>query len=158
MRPRINDYGPRLWPTGSKRPSTLRPSGVVADAVLDSLGMFDLTAGLPEQVEEAAQRARGFGGFRDPASVEQVVIIGMGGSGMAGDVVAAVAAPMLAVPVLVVKSYECPAFVDSGSLVFAVSASGNTEETLQAATDAASAGATMVVVSGGGKLAESAGW
>jgi glucose/mannose-6-phosphate isomerase len=121
--------------------------------------MFDLTAGLPEQVEEAAQRARGYGGFRDAASVEQVVVIGMGGSGMAGDVVAAVAAPMLAVPVLVVKSYECPAFVDSGSLVFAVSASGDTEETLQAAADAASAGATMVVITGGGKLAESArGW
>ena len=67
---------------------------------------------------------------------------------MAGDVVAAVAAPMLAVPVLVVKSYECPAFVDAGSLVFAVSASGNTEETLQAAADAAAPGATMVVISG----------
>ena len=61
------------------------------EGVLDTLGMFDLTAGLPEQVEDAAQRARGFGGFRDAASVEQIVIIGMGGSGMAGDVVAAVA-------------------------------------------------------------------
>jgi glucose/mannose-6-phosphate isomerase len=132
---------------------------VVADVILDSLGMFDLTAGLPEQVEEAAQRARGFGGFSDAASIEQVVVIGMGGSGMAGDVVAAVAAPMLALPVLVVKSYECPAFVDSGSLVFVVSASGDTEETLQAATDAASAGAKMVVISGSGKMAESArGW
>ena len=66
---------------------------------------------------------------------------------------------MLPVPVLVVKSYECPAFVDSGSLVFAVSASGNTEETLQAATDAAASGATMVVISGPGQLAEAAaGW
>jgi glucose/mannose-6-phosphate isomerase len=129
---------------------------VVREGVLDTLGMFDLTAGLPEQVEDAARRARGFGGFGDAASVEQIVVIGMGGSGMAGDVVAAVAAPMLAVPVLVVKSYECPAFVDSGSLVFAVSASGNTEETLQAATDAAAAGATMVVISGAGKLAEAA--
>jgi glucose/mannose-6-phosphate isomerase len=125
--------------------------------VLDSLGMFDVTAGLPEQVEEATERARGFGGLRDPATVEQVVIIGMGGSGMAGDVVAAVAAPMLAVPVLVVKSYECPAFVDSGSLVFAISASGNTEETLQAATDAAAAGATMVAITSGGTLADLAG-
>jgi glucose/mannose-6-phosphate isomerase len=126
---------------------------------LDSLGMFDLTASLPEQVEDASRRARGLGGFRDAATVEQVVIIGMGGSGMAGDVVAAVAAPMLPVPVLVVKSYECPAFVDSGSLVFAVSASGNTEETLQAATDAADAGATVMVISGGGKLTEcAAGW
>jgi glucose/mannose-6-phosphate isomerase len=129
------------------------------EVVLDSLGMFEATAGLPEQVEEAARRARGFGGFVDAPSVEQIVVIGMGGSGMAGDVVAAVAAPMLPVPVLVVKSYECPAFVDSGSLVFAVSASGNTEETLQATMDAAAAGATIVVISGGGKLAESAsGW
>jgi glucose/mannose-6-phosphate isomerase len=132
---------------------------VVREGVLDTLGMFDLAAGLPEQVADAAYRARGFGGFRDAASVEQIVVIGMGGSGMAGEVVAAVAAPMLAVPVLVVKSYECPAYVDSGSLVFAISASGNTEETLQAATDASASGATLVVISGGGKLAESAaGW
>ena len=87
-------------------------------------GCSTLTAGLPEQVEDAAGRARGSGGFGDAASVEQIVVIGMGGSGIAGDVVAAIAAPMLPVPVLVVKSYECPAFVDSGSLVFAVSASG----------------------------------
>ena len=125
--------------------------------VLDTLGMFDLTASLPEQVEAAAVRARGFGGLRDPTGVEQVVMIGMGGSGMAGEVVAAVAAPMLAVPVLVVKTYECPAFVGPGSLVFAVSASGNTEETLQAGADAAAAGATMVVISSGGQLVEAAG-
>ena len=121
---------------------------------LDTLGMFDLTAGLPEQVEAAAQLARGWGGLRDAATIEQVVVIGMGGSGMAGDVVAAVAAPMLAVPVITVKSYECPAFVDANSLVFAVSASGETEETLQAASDAAAAGATMIVICGGGRLAE----
>jgi glucose/mannose-6-phosphate isomerase len=124
--------------------------------VLDSLDMFGATAGLPEQVEAAARRARGLGGLRDPATVEQVVVIGMGGSGMAGDVVAAVAAPMLAVPVLVVKTYECPAYVDAGSLVFAVSASGNTEETLQAGADAAAAGATMIAITGGGSLAEAA--
>jgi glucose/mannose-6-phosphate isomerase len=124
------------------------------EVVLDTVGMWDLTAGLPEQVEAAAQRARGWGGLRDPATVEQVVVIGMGGSGMAGEVVAAVAAPMLAVPVVVVKSYECPAFVDAGSLVFAVSASGETEETLQAASDAAAAGATMILISGGGRLSE----
>jgi glucose/mannose-6-phosphate isomerase len=122
--------------------------------VLDSLGMFDATSDLPEQVADAARRAGGLGGLRDPAAIEQVVVIGMGGSGVAGDVVAAVAAPMLAVPVQVVKSYECPAFVSTRSLVFAVSASGNTEETLQAATDAADAGAAMVAITGGGKLAQ----
>jgi glucose/mannose-6-phosphate isomerase len=120
---------------------------------LDTLGMFAATANLPEQVAEAAHRARGLGGLRDPAAIEQVVVIGMGGSGIAGDVVAAIAAPMLAVPVIVVKSYECPAFVDTHTLVFAVSASGDTEETLQAAADAADAGATMVAITGGGRLA-----
>jgi len=122
--------------------------------VLDTLGMFGLTAGLPEQVEDAVGRGRGWGGLRNPATLEEVVVIGMGGSGMAGDVVAAVAAPMLAVPVVVVKSYECPAFVDRGSLVFAVSASGDTEETIQAASDAFLAGATLITVCGGGRLAE----
>jgi glucose/mannose-6-phosphate isomerase len=124
--------------------------------ILDTLGMFAATADLPEQVASAAERARGLGGLRDPATIEQVLVIGMGGSGIAGDVVQAIAAPMLAVPVLVIKSYECPAFVDHHSLVFAVSASGNTEETLQAAADAADAGATMVAVTGGGKLAQMA--
>jgi glucose/mannose-6-phosphate isomerase len=53
-----------------------------------------------------------------------------------------------------VRSYECPAFVGEATLAFAISASGNTEETLQAASDAAVAGAKMVVVTGGGELAK----
>lgn len=126
--------------------------------VLDSLDMFGLTAGLPEQVEDAAERTRAIlaEGVRlpDASAVEQVVVLGMGGSGMSGEVVAAVAAPLLPVPVVLVKSYECPAFVGEGSLVFAVSASGNTEETVQASSDAAIAGARLVVISGGGAMAD----
>jgi glucose/mannose-6-phosphate isomerase len=122
--------------------------------VLDSQGMFEATAALPDHVREAALRAKGLDRLPDGRRVEQVVLLGMGGSGMAGEVVAAAAAPTLPVPVLVSKSYECPAFVGNGSLVFAISASGNTEETVQAATDAAVAGAHLVIVAGGGKLAE----
>jgi glucose/mannose-6-phosphate isomerase len=121
-------------------------------AVLDTLGMFDLAAGLPEQVETAVRGARRLRGVPPASEVEAVVVLGMGGSGMAGDVLAAVAASTVPVPVVVVKSYECPAFVGEGTLVFAVSASGNTEETIQAASDAAVAGARMVVVTGGGEL------
>ena len=127
--------------------------------MLDSLGMFDLAAALPEQVRDAAGRGHGIDGLPSAEMVEKVVIMGMGGSGMAGEVVAAVTSSMLPVPVIVSKSYECPAYVDSGTLVFAISASGNTEETVQAATDAAVAGARMVVVTGGGQLGELArGW
>ena len=121
---------------------------------LDSVGMFGLTAGLPEQAEQAATMATEVVAHMEPVPVENVVLIGMGGSGITGDIVAAVAAPLLPVPVVVVKSYECPAFVGSDSLVIALSASGNTEETVQAASDAAAAGAHMVVIAGGGQLAD----
>ena len=121
---------------------------------LDSLGMFDLAGEFPEQVRDAASRGRGIDRLPSAEMVEKVVIMGMGGSGMAGEVVAAVTSSMLPVPVIVSKSYECPAYVDSGALVFAISASGETEETIQAATDAAVAGARMVVVTAGGQLGE----
>jgi len=127
--------------------------------VIDSQGMFEAAASLPDQVREAALRSKGLDRLPNPSLIEQVVVLGMGGSGMAGEVVAAATAPLLPVPLVVSKSYECPAFVGSGSLVFAISASGDTEETVQATSDAAVAGAHLVVITGGGKLAELArGW
>jgi glucose/mannose-6-phosphate isomerase len=56
------------------------------------------------------------------------------------------------VPVIVQKGYAPPQFVNENSLVFAVSCSGNTEETLEAASMAAMAGARMFAVCGGGEL------
>jgi glucose/mannose-6-phosphate isomerase len=122
--------------------------------VIDTNHMFEHAAAFPEQVEQAFATSRTLSGLPAREEVENVVVIGMGGSGIAGDVLAAVGAPLLAVPVTVVKGYECPNFVGESSLVFAVSYSGGTEETVQAATDAALAGAKMVVVAGGGELAK----
>jgi glucose/mannose-6-phosphate isomerase len=124
------------------------------DLSIDSLGMFALTAALPEQVERAAAVAGEIAAEIEPAAVENVVVIGMGGSGMAGEVVSAVGQSMLAVPVVLAKSYECPAFVGQDTLVFAVSASGGTEETLQATSDALDAGARIVAITSGGQLAD----
>jgi glucose/mannose-6-phosphate isomerase len=125
--------------------------------LLDSLGMFAATAGLPEQVADAALAAGDLEGLPDREYVEQVVVLGMGGSGIAGDVMVAVAGPFLPVPVVVVKSYDLPDFVGPGSLVFALSFSGDTEETVEAAGEAAAAGANLVVVTAGGELARLAG-
>jgi glucose/mannose-6-phosphate isomerase len=119
---------------------------------IDTQGMFDVTAGLPEQVEQAARDARGLPGLPDRSEIENVVVLGMGGSGIAGDVLIATAAPFMPVPVVVVKGYTPPAFVDEHSLVFAISFSGDTEETLEAAGEAAVQGARMVVVTSGGEL------
>jgi glucose/mannose-6-phosphate isomerase len=121
--------------------------------------MFDLAAALPEQVADAARAAREVEGLPGKESIEHVVVLGMGGSGIAGDILQAAAGPFMSVPVVTVKSYELPAFVGDGSLVFAISFSGNTEETLEAATEAAMQGAKIVAVTGGGGLEElAAGW
>jgi len=125
----------------------------VSDTVLDTLGIWDVTAQLPEQVFDAAVRARGVRGLPDRERIEHIVVLGMGGSGLAGDVLAAAAGPFLPVPVIVSKGYELPAFVGESSLVFAVSFSGNTEETVEAASAAAVEGARLVVVTAGGELA-----
>ena len=125
---------------------------------LDTVGMWDLTVGLPEQVAAAARSVEGLG---LPASddIDHVVVFGMGGSGIGGDVLAAIAAPIASVPVTVVKGYECPAYVGARSLCIAVSFSGNTEEVVEAASEAVAVGAQVVAVSSGGALADlAAGW
>jgi glucose/mannose-6-phosphate isomerase len=115
--------------------------------------MLEAAAGLPEQIEEAVTTATGVTGLPDHDDIENVVVLGMGGSGIAGDVCAAIAGPFMPVPVVVQKGYAPPQFVNESSLVFAVSCSGNTEETIEAASMAAMAGARMVVVCAGGELA-----
>jgi glucose/mannose-6-phosphate isomerase len=122
--------------------------------LLDTVGMFDLAAALPEQVAAAARLGAELDGLPAHDDIEQVVVLGMGGSGVAGDVLAAIAGPFMPVPVTVVKGYEAPASVGEGTLCFAISYSGDTEETVEAAQAAASAGAHMVVLSTGGALGD----
>ncbi len=124
----------------------------VQGEVLDSLDMFGVTARFPEQVAEAAKVAQGIEGLPPANEVDNVLVLGMGGSGIAGDVLAAVGGPFVPVPIVVTKGYAPPSFVGPGTLCFAVSFSGNTEETLEAAQAAAAAGARMVVVTVGGEL------
>jgi glucose/mannose-6-phosphate isomerase len=126
---------------------------------LDSLGLFEATASTPEQVADAAAAAKGLDGLPEKERIENVVVLGMGGSGVAGDILQAVAAPFLPVPVMVVKSHTLPAFVGESSLVFAVSCSGNTQETIEAASEAAVQGARVVAITGAGELDKLArGW
>ena len=119
---------------------------------VDSRGLWEATLGLPEQVEAAVEAAQQVDQLPGHDEVENVVVLGMGDSGIVGDVLIAAAAPFMPVPVTVVKGYVPPDYVGTGSLVIAVSFSGDTEETVEAATAAYEAGAALVVVSGGGEL------
>jgi len=126
----------------------------MSPARLDTVGIWEATAALPEQVEEAARVARHVEGLPEHDEVENVVVVGMGGSGIAGDILLASAGAFMAVPAVTVKSYTLPAFAGEGTLLFAVSFSGDTEETIEAAKEGAAQGAKVVIVTSGGELAK----
>jgi glucose/mannose-6-phosphate isomerase len=128
------------------------PGSPTSPIGIDSLSMWALTAGLPEQVAEALESSRSVDSLPDGDEIDAIAVLGMGGSGIAGDILAAAASDGSRVPVVVVKSYELPAWVGPRSLVFAVSCSGNTEETLATTETALAVGASVVVVSSGGEL------
>ncbi len=125
----------------------------VSSSPLDSLGMLDAVASMPEQLLAGLEAGRGLEGLPGHDDVEHVVVLGMGGSAIAGEVLVAAAGPYLPVPVLVFRGYSVPAFVGEGSLVFAISFSGDTEETVEGVTEAALSGAKVVAICRGGELA-----
>ncbi len=120
---------------------------------IDTMAMWGATAGLPEQMAGALAAGRALEGLPDGDRVEAIAVLGMGGSGLAGDVLAAAAWRSCPLPVTATKAYELPAWVGPRSLVFSVSCSGNTEETLAATEEALAAGASVVAITGGGELA-----
>jgi glucose/mannose-6-phosphate isomerase len=77
-----------------------------------------------------------------------IVVTGMGGSGVAGEVLTAVAGQGCPVQIAVVHDYRLPGWVGAADLVAAVSCSGNTEETLSAAAEAVRRGCRLVAVGG----------
>ncbi len=94
-------------------------------------------------------------------SISNVLITGLGGSGIGGTIVAELAAPLANVPIVVNKNYLIPAFVNENTLVIACSYSGNTEETLMATRQAMASGAQIACITSGGELkaiADEKGW
>lgn len=86
--------------------------------------------------------------------VDEVVIGGMGGSGIVGDIIHDYLQPKLHTPIHVVKDYHIPKFIDERSLVLAISCSGNTEETISLLHEALKVNAKVAAVSSGGMLEE----
>jgi glucose/mannose-6-phosphate isomerase len=137
--------------------STAPTGGLPSPLAVDSQSMWSLAAGLPEQIVAGLDAGRAIGDLPHGDRIDSVAVLGMGGSGIAGDVLAAAARGTCPVPVVPVKSYELPRWVGPRSLVFSVSCSGQTEETLAATESALAAGASLVAVTGGGELARLAG-
>lgn len=113
----------------------------------DALGLAEATP---------AQLMHDFGVRVTPPArpITSVVFAAMGGSALQAEFVKVY--PALAVPFLIVKDYDLPAFVNESTLVIVSSYSGNTEETLSALEQAKTRGAKIAVMTGGGKLQEHA--
>ena len=121
------------------------PSGLAAG---DPGEMLPAVASAAAQVREAAVLAAeaGVASLADDGRPRAVVVCGMGGSGIAGDVLAAVAGPTCPVPVVTHRGYGLPAWVGPMDLVVVVSCSGSTEETLSALEEAVRRGCRLLVV------------
>jgi glucose/mannose-6-phosphate isomerase len=119
---------------------------------IDRSGMLAVVAAMPEMLRQAQQFSAGVTIPAQP--VTQVIVAGMGGSAIAGDLAADIFYKKARVPLTTVRGYFLPATVDSSTLVIALSYSGETEETLSAVKDAEKKGARVVCITAGGKLRE----
>ena len=122
---------------------------------LDSEDVLGAVERFADQCREAWTIGRSAGGLPEADGVDSVLVTGMGGSGISGEVVQAVIEPRLPVPFRTIKSYgPLPEWVGRNTLLFAVSYSGSTEETVEALEEARRRGTRTVAVSSGGPLAD----
>jgi len=113
--------------------------------------MKKLIQDFPHHLADAlhiAQQARLKPGDRE---IRQVVITGLGGSGIGGTIVSELLSDRCKVPVIVNKGYGLPSFVNRYTLVLVSTYSGNTEETLSALHRADEAQAEIAIITSGGE-------
>jgi glucose/mannose-6-phosphate isomerase len=123
--------------------------------------MKELIKDFTNQIAHAIVIGNGYEASEWNANISNVLISGLGGSGIGGTIAAEVMASEAHIPIVTNNGYFIPNFVSINTLFLACSYSGNTEETVSAARLAHEEGAKVVVISSGGKLKEMAsenGW
>ncbi len=118
---------------------------------IDTERMLDKVLGLPGQMAEAWEMAGELASAM-PSGAKSLVICGMGGSAIGGQLLRDLTATGSDVSVHVERGYTLPAFAGRETPVVCVSYSGNTEEVLGCFRDGLERGAPMAVVSSGGQL------
>ena len=114
--------------------------------------MDTLIERFPAQLKEALEIGEAAHITKAEFEINKVLVIGMGGSGIGGNIVAEMVREECKVPYLVSKSYSVPAYADKNTLAIISSYSGNTEETLASFEQLLTTGAKIVCIASGGKL------
>lgn len=118
--------------------------------------MNDMIMRFPAQLQEAVALGKKLDIAPLDPSITNIVIAGMGGSGIGANFVATFIRQECPLPIHIVKGYTIPAFVGKNSLCIVSSYSGNTEETLDCMQQMEAAGATIIALASGGEIAQTA--
>lgn len=116
--------------------------------------MHDLILAFSQHLSQAIQIGKATQFKAPDKKIENVLICGLGGSGISGTIISQLLSQECQVPIGVNKDYHIPAFVDENTLVICSSYSGNTEETLMMYEQAAEKGAEICIITSGGKFGE----
>ncbi len=120
----------------------------------DKSDMLSIIRRFPQQWKEAAALGREFHPPADYGKLDKIVVTGLGGSAMGGDILGSYLSEEAKIPIFVNRCYTLPGFVDENTLLLVVSYSGNTEETISAYHQGVKLSAKVVIVTSGGKLGE----
>jgi glucose/mannose-6-phosphate isomerase len=116
--------------------------------------MIDDVLGIPDQLRDALWRIES--ARLEPADAAGVMVCGMGGSAIGGDLAKAALGDRLTRPLLTIRGYELPSWATPEWTVLCSSYSGKTEETLACFAAAEALGARRIVASTGGELVDGA--
>ena len=114
--------------------------------------MRDLVQDLPSQLKDALKVSQDMRINPSENDIYSIVICGLGGSGIGGEIVKSITQDEINLPIITVNTYDVPEFVGPNTLVICSSFSGNTEETVSAYHQAKDKGAKICCITSGGKI------
>ncbi len=116
--------------------------------------MYKLIEAFPNHLKEAVNIANDQIVANDKHHYQNIVISGMGGSGIGGKIARQLASLECKIPLYLSNGYDIPAFVNKKTLFIASSYSGGTEETVTCTKKAIAKNATIIAITTGGELAD----
>jgi glucose/mannose-6-phosphate isomerase len=123
---------------------------------IDPKGMYQWIKDFPKQIEESVRIGKEAKIKLNVKGVQNIVLTGLGGSAIGGDLLRSYLVKELDIPFAVNRYYTLPEFVGRNTLVIVSSYSGNTEETISAHKEAMKRKARILCISTGGETARMA--
>jgi glucose/mannose-6-phosphate isomerase len=121
---------------------------------IDKSDMYSVLCDFNNQIESAINIGNSFNVSDDYSQIQNIVICGLGGSAISGDLLRNFLSSEINIPIFVNRNYTLPGFVNEKSLVILSSYSGNTEETLNSFKEALKRKSKLLCITSGGELNE----